>query len=258
MRRAVDCHYTDEGEGECIVFVHGIGASGATWSGVVERLKPKYRCVRMDLRGHGQSPRPPSPYYLDDFVVDIEQLRNRLEVDAIHVVGHSLGGMIAPAYALAFPDQVLSLGLLSTAAGRTDEDFREVMGVIEALECDGIEATLNQLVARWFTDAFGAAHPEVIEARSAQVLANDPAVFANVFHIYAETELAPKLKEIGAPSLVLTGELDGGCNPRLARFMVDQIPESELCILDGLKHAILLEAPDRVAGPLLEFLQGVG
>lgn len=257
MRRAVDCHYTDEGEGDCIVFVHGIGASGATWSGVVEYLKPHYRCVRMDLRGHGQSPKPPVPYYLDDFVVDIEHLRNRLEVERIHVVGHSLGGMIAPAYALAFPDHVNALGLISTAAGRTEEDFRKVMGVIEALERDGIEATLDQLVARWFTDEFGAVHPEVIEARRAQVLANDPAVFANVFHIYAETELGPRLRQVNAPSLVLTGELDGGCNPRLARFMVDQIPEALLCILDGLKHAILLEAPDRVAEPLLEYLEGV-
>ena len=255
MRKAVDCHYRDEGDGECLVFVHGIGASGAVWDGVVERLAPRHRCVCMDLRGHGRSPRPPLPYYLDDFVVDLEHLRRRLGVERMHLFGHSLGGMIAPAYALAFPGRVQSLGLLSTAAGRTEEDFRKVMGVIEALERDGLEATLEVLVARWFTEAFSAAHPEVVEERRARTLANDPAVFANVFHIYAGTELGPKLSEIGAPSLVLTGALDGGCNPRLARYIAERIPRSRLCILEGLRHALLLEAPDRVAEGLLEFLR---
>ena len=255
MRKAVDCHYRDEGHGECIAFVHGIGASGGIWDGVVERLAPRYRCVRMDLRGHGRSPKAPLPCYLDDFVVDLEHLRRRLGVERMHVFGHSLGGMIAPAYALAFPRRVRSLGLLSTAAGRSEEDFRKVMGVIEALERDGLEATLDLLVARWFTEAFHAAHPEVVEARRAQTLANDEALFTNVFHVYAETELGPKLGEIDAPSLVLTGERDGGCNPRLARFIAERIPRSRLCILEGLKHAVLLEAPERVAERLLEFLR---
>ena len=245
MRMAVDCHYLDEGRGECIVFVHGIGACGAVWDGVVERLVPRYRCVRMDLRGHGRSPKAPLPCCLDDFVVDLEHLRRRLGVERMHVFGHSL----------AFPRHVRSLGLLSTAAGRTEEDFRKVMEVIEALERDGLEATLDLLVARWFTDAFRAARPEVVEARRARTLANDEAVFANVFHVYAGTELGPKLREIGAPSLVLTGERDGGCNPRIARFIAERIPRSRLCILEGLKHALLLEAPERVAERLLEFLR---
>jgi len=79
-------------------------------------------------------------------------------------------------------------------------------------------------------------------------------VFLSVFHIYAESEMAPWLHEVTAPSLVLTGELDGGCNPRLNRFIAETLPDAELVILDGLKHSILVEGPDWVAPHVRDFL----
>jgi pimeloyl-ACP methyl ester carboxylesterase len=82
----------------------------------------------------------------------------------------------------------------------------------------------------------------------------NPDVFLNVFDIYAETEMGPWLHEITAPSQVLTGELDGGCNPRLNKQIAAALPHSELVILDGLKHAIFIEATDRVLPPVRAFL----
>ena len=67
--------------------------------------------------------------------------------------------------------------------------------------------------------------------------------------------MAPWLHEVKVPCLVLTGELDGGCNPRLNRQIAEALPNSELVILDGLKHAILIEAPDKVAPPVHRFLK---
>ena len=66
--------------------------------------------------------------------------------------------------------------------------------------------------------------------------------------------MSPWLGEIGAPSLVLTGEFDGGCSPVLNRIIAKKIPDAELVILDGVKHAILLEAPERVAEEIQKFL----
>ena len=86
----------------------------------------------------------------------------------------------------------------------------------------------------------------------------DPAVFLSVFHVYAETEMAPWLHEVSAPSLVLTGELDGGCNPHLNRLIDECLPDSERVILDGLKHSILIEAPRLVAEHLGRFLDRRG
>lgn len=251
---AVDCASTVDGAGPALIMVHGIGSRRATWDALAADLKNDFTCIRYDLRGHGDSPVPPVPYCLDDLVADLEALRAKLGIERAHVIGHSLGGMIGPAYARAHPDRVLSLGLLSTAAGRSEADRAKLEGVIATMEIDGIGPTLDTLVARWYTDAFIAARPEAIAARKQQVVDTPAEVFLSVFRIYAGTEMAPWLHEVTAPALVLTGELDGACSPRHNRFMAAALPNAELVILDGLKHSILIEAPERVTPPLHDFL----
>ncbi len=251
---AVDCAYFIEGQGPALLMVHGIGSRHTTWRGLIEHLASDFQCISYDLRGHGESPIPPTPFTLDDLVTDVEALRRKLGIERLHVIGHSLGGMIGPAYARAYPERVLSLGLLSTAAGRTPEDREKVQAVIAAMEEKGIGQVLETLIGRWFTDDFVANRPEAIKARLRQVADTPANVFMNVFRIYAETEMGPWLDRITAPALVLTGELDGGCSPRLNRFIAQALPNAELVILEGLKHAILIEASERVAAHVREFL----
>ena len=122
------------------------------------------------------------------------------------------------------------------------------------MEEKGAIPVLSTFVERWFTDAFIKAHPEQIEARLQQVKDMSEAVFLNVFWIYATTEMAPWLNEIKQPCLVLTGEFDGGCNPRLNRFIHGELPNSELVILEGLKHSLMIEASDLVLPHVKQFL----
>ncbi|QIG46515.1 alpha/beta fold hydrolase [Nordella sp. HKS 07] len=258
MGNAIDCAYTVEGKGPALFFIHGIGARKTAWSKLTEHLKGDFTCVAYDLRGHGESPLPGSRFGLDELVDDLEALRAKLSIEKAHFAGHSLGGMIGPAYARRYPDRVLSLGLYSTAAFRTEDDSAKVKAVVAAMREKGIGQVLDTLTARWFTDEFAAARPDVIEWRKRQVMETNPDVFLNVFDIYAETEMEPWLHEVTAPSLVLTGELDGGCNPRLNKQIAAALPDSELVILDGLKHAILIEATERVAPPVKAFLERIG
>lgn len=251
---AVACSYSVSGQGPALYMVHGIGARKATWRGLLAGLQDQFTCVTYDLRGHGESPVPEPPYTLDELVGDLEALRKKLGHEQIHVIGHSLGGMIGPAYARAYPDRVLSVGLLSTAAGRTEEDRAKLQAVGNAMQEKGVVPVLSTFVERWYTDAFIQRAPEVIRARLQQVQDTPEAVFLSVFWIYATTEMAPWLHEITCPCLVLTGELDGGCNPRLNRFIAAQLPDSELVVLKGLKHSLLIEAPERVLPPLQQFL----
>jgi pimeloyl-ACP methyl ester carboxylesterase len=252
---AIDCVHDIAGDGPPLFLVHGIGARRQAWNELVHFLKGDFTCITYDLRGHGDSPLPDGPFELDDLVDDLEALRAKLGIDRAHVAGHSLGGMIGPAYARTHPDRVLSLGLLSTAAFRNDNDAAKVRGVVSAMEENGIGNTLATLADRWFTDEFVQAHPEKIAARIQQVIDTDPNVFLNVFHIYAKTEMAPWLHEIKTPSLVLTGELDGGCNPRLNKQINAALPNSELVILDGLKHALMIEASPLLAEHVGAFLR---
>lgn len=252
---AVRSSFSVEGNGPVVFMIHGIGASRHGWDGFIQHLKSEFRCVSYDLRGHGKSPKPTPPYSLDDLVADLEELRSELGVEKAHFMGHSLGGMIGPAYARAHPGRVLSLGIFSTAAGRSQEDSAKVKSVGTAMREKGIAPVLQTLKDRWFTPEFAQKRPDVIERRLQQVIDTDPDVFLSVFDIYAETEMASWLKEVGAPSLVLTGEEDGGCNPRLNKFIAGELQDSELVILPRLRHAILLEAADVVAPPVLDFLR---
>ena len=77
MSGAVACVHSIEGEGPTVILVHGIGSRRATWQGLIARLRDAFRCVSYDLRGHGDSPVPPTPYSLDDLVADLEALRAR-------------------------------------------------------------------------------------------------------------------------------------------------------------------------------------
>ena len=150
----------------------------------------KWQLHTHDLRGHGASPCPGVPFGLEELVADLEQLRRRVDVDSAHIAGHSLGGMIGPAYARLYPDRVLSLGLLSTAAFRTKEDSEKVWAVVKAMEDKGVPNVLNTLIDRWYTDGFIEAHRDIVDRRLKQVVDTNPEVFLNVFRIYAGTEMA--------------------------------------------------------------------
>ncbi len=255
LPESIDVSYEVTGTGPALYMVHGIGSRKTTWAKLVAALSDSFTCVVYDLRGHGQSPVAQVPYTLDELVADLEALRRKLGHDQIHVIGHSLGGMIGPAYALAYPERTLSVGLLSTAAGRSEDDSARVKGVVARMRDEGIDQVLSTLVSRWYTEEFAAANPAVIEHRIDQVLTTPPDVFLAVFDVYAETEMAPWLHHVEAPCLVLTGENDPGCNPRLNAFIHEQLPMSELVILPELRHSIVVEAPDEVLAHLRPFLE---
>lgn len=255
---AVRSAFSVAGDGPALFVIHGIGARRATFDRLVEGLRDRFTCISYDLRGHGLTPWTGGRFGLDDLVDDLEALRDRLGIQKAHFAGHSLGGMIGPAYARRHPDRVLSLGLWSTAAFRDPDDSQKVRAVVAAMRDKGIGPVLDTLTARWFTDDFCAARPDVIDWRKRQVLDTDPDVFLNVFDIYAETEMGPWLHEIAAPAQIITGEADGGCNPRLNRLIHQAMPGSELEILEGLKHAIFIEATDRVLPHVRRFLLAQG
>ena len=251
---SINCSYSICGSGPAIVFVHGIGARKTAWDRVFELLQNDFTCISYDLRGHGDSQKGEIPYSLEALVNDLEGIRKKLNIPKIHVVGHSLGGMIGPAYALSFPDNVLSISILSSAAFRSLDDKNKVQAVIQSMKDKGIGKVLNTLTDRWFTDDFIKTRAEDVEKRLKQVLDTDSEVFLDVFRIYAETEMSPWLNQINHPCLVLTGEKDGGCNPQLNKQIADSLSDSKLVILKGYKHSLLIEAPRIVGNHLKDFL----
>ena len=126
---ALECEYSVEGNGPPLFLIHGIGAARDTWRFALPELVKHFTVITYDLRGHGSSPMPDSEFGLDELVADLERVRERCGFEQAYFAGHSLGGMIGPAYAHKYPHRVLSLGLLSTAAFRTTDDSKKVCAV---------------------------------------------------------------------------------------------------------------------------------
>lgn len=247
-------NYIQEGEGPDLVLIHGVGSRAADWDSASQILQQTFRILRYDLRGHGTSGAPPGPYVIEDFADDLIALLDHLNVERPHIAGFSLGGLIAQSIALSHPDRVDRLALLSTVAGRIKEERDRVVGRLDFIKNSHPADYFDQSVGRWFTEAFQKANPDVVQGRKQTVSSMDGAAYAAAYYALAMTDFGEQLAGISARTLVATGEGDIGSNPRMAGFMAETIPGSRLEILGGLRHSILLEAPEQVASLLSEFL----
>ena len=246
-------NYVRHGSGPDLVLIHGVGSNLTDWDGVAARLADSFTLLRYDLRGHGGSGAPAGPYEIVDFAGDFISLMDHLGIQAPNIAGFSLGGLIAQSIALDNPERVNKLALLSTVAGRTEEERERVMQRLNFIARSHPTDYFDQSVQRWFTDAFRAANPDAVAGRKAAVAAMDQTAYAAAYHALATTDFGPRLVAIAAPTLVATGEHDMGSNTRMARFMANQIVDSRLEVLPGLKHSILIEAPEAVADMLMAF-----
>jgi pimeloyl-ACP methyl ester carboxylesterase len=254
-RDGVRLHYVQEGSGpHTVVLLHGVGSNLASWDGVVPALRDEFTIVRPDLRGHGESDKPPGPYVLLDFVEDLRALLLALDVRRVDLVGSSFGGMIAQAFALTCPELLERLVVISAVAGRTPEQRAQLIARADALQNGGATRTVGAALDRWYTPEYRAAHPELIEQAAARVLDNDPTGYAAAYRVFAENDLADELHRISAPSLIVTGEHDPGSSAAMAYLMHERIPGSHVCVLPRYRHALLAEAPDLVARLIRDYL----
>jgi 3-oxoadipate enol-lactonase len=246
--------YRVDGAGEPLVMVHGVGGGSDNWDGVVAALPPRFQCIRLDLSGHGRSGRIASPCTVQELARDVTDVLDALGVRAAAIAGFSLGGLIAQSLALDDPARVTRLALIATVAGRTPEEQARSAARIEVVREKGLAFIAAGNREFWFSDAFRRDHPETVEARVRQFIACDPASYLHAFAVFAKGDFADRLGEIRIPTLVVAGEFDAAATARMARVMHERIAGSRLEILAGMRHAVLVECPVRVAQLLAGFL----
>lgn len=251
----VTLNYRLDGQGpRPLVCIHGVGSSLEAWSEVVERLKEQFTILTVDLRGHGQSSRTQGRYEIDHLVGEALALADHVGFKRFDLAGFSLGGLIAQRLALTHPARVLRLVLLSTVAGRNAQERERVQARLAALQAGEPVAHYEASLSRWLTEDFQARHPEVVRRLRHQNAANDPGCYAAAYRVLAESDFGDQLVQIRCPTLIATGADDAGSNPRMAAFMHERIQGSQLKILPGLRHCILIEAPEQVATLIRDFL----
>jgi pimeloyl-ACP methyl ester carboxylesterase len=249
------CHRA-EGTGAPVVLIHGVGLDLGMWDAQAAALASRYRVIRYDMIGHGGSAARAGTLGLGDFVAQLDGLCRDLGLDRVSLVGFSMGALVAQAYALAEPARVARLVVMSGVYDRDPPARAAVRARCETASRQGPEALIEAALARWFSPEYRARHPAAVAAVRRRLASNDPHGFLAAYRVFAEADaaLAGRLGAIACPTLVMTGALDPGSTPEMARAMAAAIPKARLEVLPGARHLIPVEAAQAVSAALLRFL----
>jgi 3-oxoadipate enol-lactonase len=247
---ACDLHHTfagPEGAG-VVVLSNSLGTTLEMWEPQAGALAREWRLLRYDLRGHGRSPVPETPYSIADLGSDLIGLLDRNGIERASLCGVSLGGMVSMWVAAHAPERVDRLVLCSTSAIMgPPESWTERAALVRRA---GTGAVADSVVARWFTPAFAVAEPEVVAAIRGQLAASPPEGYAGCCEAIREMDQRPDLPSITAPTLVIAAEADPSTPPSHARTIAGLIPGARLEMLHRGAHLVNVEAPDLVT-PLI-------
>jgi pimeloyl-ACP methyl ester carboxylesterase len=244
------------GSGPPVVLLHGVGLDQSIWAGQVRALAPDFQAITYDLLGHGRSAPVGANAGLADWVNQLDDVTRVLALEKFSVVGFSFGGLIAQAYAAQHSKLIDKLVLMSTVHDRDEAQKAGVLSRLETVKREGPQATIPTALSRWFSPEFSRAHPEVMNQYETLLRGNDATSFLSAYECFAmaDRELVGALDAFERPTLVMTGELDTGSTPAMARKLAGMIPGAECSIIAGARHMMPVEMPDEVNSVLRRFL----
>ncbi|MDQ0654854.1 alpha/beta fold hydrolase [Pseudomonas cedrina] len=251
--------YLATGQGQPVVLIHGVGLNKEMWGGQVVGLASHYHVISYDMLGHGASPRPAAGTPLLGYADQLLELLDHLQLPQATVIGFSMGGLVARAFALHYPDRLKSLVVLNSVFNRSPEQRAGVIARTAQAAEHGPDANAEAALSRWFSREYQAANPAQIAALRQTLAGNDPQGYLTTYELFATQDMyrADDLKGLRAPTLVATGELDPGSTPEMARQLADRIPGATVAVLAEQRHMMPVESPRLVNSLLLGFLANV-
>lgn len=251
-------HVAESGapDGPAVAFAHALGSDLTMWDAVVARLPQSLRLIRMDMRGHGNSPCPDGPYPMGDLVGDAARSLDRLGVRDCVFVGLSIGGIIAQGLAAERLDLVRGLVIANTAAKiGTPAIWADR---IKAVREGGIEAELDATMHRWFSRATQRDHPDIVNAARTRMRTTPLTGYLGCIEAIADTDLYESTARLRLPTLAVAGSEDGSTPADLVRETAGLIPGARFELIRGVGHMPPVEKPDMFATLLTDFLTSIG
>jgi 3-oxoadipate enol-lactonase len=245
----VEMAYVEQGAGPAVVFLHGASLDHRLWDPELEEFAGELRCIAPDLRNHGATRwlEPGEIITVADHAADVAGLLNVLEIRAAHVVGLSLGGMVAYQLALDHPEKVLSLATLGAPASiRAGALINLLLRAHAAWTYRGLSARDREPYARRATWAARSTAGKEYLRRNARGI--DLPRFRPVWEGVLTYRLAERLPGLRVPALVMSGAKDR--NLRQCRAAAKLIPGARLEVIGGAGHLLNLDAPAEVHGLL--------
>ena len=248
-------YYEDRGEGDPILLITGLGGSGEDWRETPGELAMSHRAITLDPRGAGRSDRPDMPYTGALVAGDVKAVLDAAGVGRAHVVGVSMGGMIAQEFAVRHPERLQSLVLIATYAA-PDAWSRQVFAVRRmVLDSLGQQAHFKLATLFLFApDGFRATADE-IAALERDYSANnaDLPIYLRQFQFCVDHDARDRLGGITAPTLVVTGADDILTTPAQGRDLADLIPHAEFREIPSASHMMMWQKSAELCQLIREF-----
>lgn len=232
-----------------VVLLHGVGLDHTMWEPTAALLSDRFTVITPDLPGHGSRPPVSDGVTLADLAAGVVG-----EIPAgSHLVGFSLGALVAQHVALHHPELVATLVSVSSVCERTAEERASVLDRLRTAEAD-FAASAAASLKRWYagTDV----GPALVARTEATLLANDVGSFLDCYRVFAmaDADIAPHLPAIDVPALAVTGENDPGSTPEMAHRLAAALGDCRAVVIPEARHMLPVQCPEAFADCLTTFI----
>jgi pimeloyl-ACP methyl ester carboxylesterase len=248
--------YSTEGSGPALVFLHGFCEDASIWDSFAAPFRENYRVICMDLPGFGRS--APAPGIgIDGMAEAVKQTLDGLRVSSMTLIGHSMGGYVALAYAKRWPESLHALGLFHSHPYADSEEKKEArLKSADFVRRNGSAPFVAQLIPSFFAPAFARANPGVVRQLVQQAAAYDPEGVASALDaMRLRGDLSEILQNAVFPVLFLIGAEDQAIPSELSKRQTTLPPVASIHYLQDVGHMGVLEAPEATQGILRNFLK---
>ncbi len=252
----VDLYWESTGEGPALLFLHGLGSSTCDWDAQVAHFARDWRAIALDLRGHGRSGKPPGPYSVGQFADDVAGFIRQVADAPVHLVGWSMGGMIAFEVALRAPRLLASMTIVNSGPElvlRTltqKLEFAKRFAIVRLL---GMRRMGAALAARLYPEPGQAYLRAQMSERWAR---NERRAYADSLRALVGWSVMDRLAEIATPTLVVAADQD--YTPvAWKRAWAARMPDARVAVVAGSRHGTPVDRPDALNATLEEFLRVV-
>ena len=237
-----------------IVFLHALGLDLTWWDHQIAEFGRDHDVVAFDLPGHGQSGHLDAPPSFDATARVVAGVLAHVDAGPVHLVGLSVGGMIAQTMAVARLDLVRSLTLVATSCTFPAPVRQIVRDRAQVARTAGMATIAPLHLDRWFPLAFHTQRPDVLDRAMKTLLLQDPEVHASLWDMVAALDVEQRLSALTCPTLVVAGGEDTSASAASGQLIVNQVAGAVLHVVAGTGHFPPVEAPGEFNALLRDFL----
>ncbi|MDC6465368.1 alpha/beta hydrolase [Pelagibacteraceae bacterium] len=245
--------FNKSNEKDPIIFIHGIGLNNEIWEDQINYFK-KYNTIVYDLIGHGKTPLNKKNVEMKDFTKQLLKLVDNLDINKFHLIGFSLGSLIARDFAALYSDRLSSLTIFGTIYKRSEDEKRQIMNRYETMKLKK-DISKIRAVNRWFTEKFLKENPNVYKKIYSMLNDTNQQTWLKIYKLFVNHEDDDmKIKQVKAKTLIITGEKDIGSKPEMSKEISKLIQGSWCKIIKNGRHLCNIECAEDFNITVKEFI----